>query len=149
MAKTTFFSSNNAFEKEFSRCCNQYPNLTMYVAWIGNPKAVIPFEYLYSLSKISAVIGVSFYQTHPEGIQLLMDLNANLRIAKDEILYHPKVPPYNNGSERAIRNIKVKQKISGQFKSDDGGWYVRQSAVGNRYRYQDRTKCFERFVTYC
>lgn len=35
-------------------------------------------------------------------------------------LYHPKVPPDNNGSERAIRNIKVKQKISGQFKTVQG-----------------------------
>ena len=35
-------------------------------------------------------------------------------------LYHPDVPPDNNASERAIRNIKVKQKISGQFKSSNG-----------------------------
>lgn len=34
-------------------------------------------------------------------------------------LYHLEVPPDNNGSERAIRNAKVKMKISNQFKSYD------------------------------
>lgn len=46
-------------------------------------------------------------------------------------LHHPKVPPDNNGSERAIRNLKVKQKISGHFKSNQGahGFAVLRSII--------------------
>jgi len=43
--------------------------------------------------------------------------------AQDKIftfLLDENIPPDNNGSERAIRNIKVKQKVSGQVKSLNG-----------------------------
>ena len=45
-----------------------------------------------------------------------------LRKNKDYLfpfLYHEKVPADNNASERAIRNVKVKQKLSGQFFNHD------------------------------
>lgn len=42
------------------------------------------------------------------------------RDAVFQFLYHGEIPPDNNGSERAIRNVKVKQKVSTQFKSVQG-----------------------------
>jgi transposase len=39
------------------------------------------------------------------------------REALFQFLYHPLIPSDNNGSERAIRIVKIKTKISGQFKS--------------------------------
>jgi transposase len=37
-----------------------------------------------------------------------------------EFLHNEHVPPDNNGSERAIRNVKIKQKVSTMFKSKLG-----------------------------
>jgi transposase len=38
-------------------------------------------------------------------------------------LFHEEVPPDNNASKRAIRNVIVKQKVSGQFKTEDGAQF--------------------------
>ncbi|MES2730547.1 MAG: transposase, partial [Bacteroidota bacterium] len=44
-------------------------------------------------------------------------------------LYHLDIPPDNNGSERAIRNVKVKQKVSGQFKYGQNAFCVIRSVI--------------------
>lgn len=44
-------------------------------------------------------------------------------------LYDLEIPPDNNGSERAIRNIRVKQKISGQFKGGQNSFCVLRSVI--------------------
>ena len=46
-----------------------------------------------------------------------------------QFLYHNFVPPDNNGSERAVRNIKVKQKISGQFNGGQKDFAVLRSVI--------------------
>jgi len=44
-------------------------------------------------------------------------------------LYNKYTPPDNNASERAIRNTKVKQKISGQFKSGQHIFCILRSVI--------------------
>jgi hypothetical protein len=98
----TFFTTNSSFEKEFQRCCKEYDSLEMFIAWIGDPKAVIPFEYIHGLQKISAVVGVSFSQSHPAGIAMLMNISAEIRIANEYNLFHPKVYIFSNANKRAV-----------------------------------------------
>ena len=44
-------------------------------------------------------------------------------------LYQKDIPPDNNSSERAIRNVKVKQKISGQFKTGQNVFCILRSII--------------------
>jgi transposase len=70
----------------------------------------------------------------PDKDKLALKLQKKLRKISHHILcflYYNDVPPDNNGSERAIRNIKVKQKVSGGFRSIDGadGFAVLRSVI--------------------
>ena len=86
-------------------------------------KELLKADYYYPnvkrqalFDKLHQLLHHPINEAHTKSITLQKKL-----LAKQEcILYfllQPNVPPDNNGSERAIRNIKLKQKISGQFKS--------------------------------
>ncbi|MDA3929486.1 MAG: transposase, partial [Prolixibacteraceae bacterium] len=59
----------------------------------------------------------------PENIPKLPAFKNRLKKHRNSVftfLFYPDVPFDNNGSERGIRNIKVKQKVSGAFRSERG-----------------------------
>lgn len=71
-------------------------------------------------AKLNKLLKTDIDPEHKEAVSLQKRLR-KYRQSIFTFLYHEKVPPDNNASERAIRNIKVKQKVSGQFKSQKGG----------------------------
>jgi transposase len=54
---------------------------------------------------------------------------SHCREALFTFLYHKEVPFHNNGSERAFRMVKVKAKISGQFKSLQNEFAMLRSVI--------------------
>lgn len=128
MANVTFFASTSQFESEFQRCCKQYDNLDMYIAWIGDPKNVIPFEYIHLLKSINAVVGISFCQSHPDGIKLLMDLTTDLRIAKENILYHPKVYIFSSKNKKEVFIGSSNFTYQGFYKNNEANVLIGGSA---------------------
>lgn len=83
--------------------------------------------YIHNLrrAQIEKRLGFLINYTLPDQKNELVTFQNRLKKHREYLLtflYRPEVPPDNNASERAIRNIKVKQKISGQFRSPHGAF---------------------------
>jgi len=81
--------------------------------YLGTNQKINEFE-----NQLTELLKIDYAGKHKKLRAFIKRLIKN-RSAVLTFLYHLEVPPDNNGSERAIRNAKVKMKISNQFKSVD------------------------------
>lgn len=98
----------------------------LLVETIAFKKTLLPEDYHKTLNqrtefeyRLTKLLEEPIRKKHPLAISLQNRL-VKYRQHIFTFLYYYQVPPDNNGSEQAIRNVKVKQKISCQFKSLKG-----------------------------
>jgi hypothetical protein len=74
-------------------------------------------------NRILKEFGILINQILPDKVEKIFPFQRRLKKRKDEVfnfLFYPDVPYDNNASEQSIRTIKVKQKVSGSFRSERG-----------------------------
>jgi len=87
-----------------------------------------PLEVATLNNKLDELLNVDFSKFHSKERAFIKRMNKHRQsilvlCTKYEVftfLTCLEVPPDNNASERAIRNVKVKTKVSGQFRNKDG-----------------------------
>ncbi|MFH2142420.1 MAG: IS66 family transposase [Bacteroidota bacterium] len=89
-------------------------------------ESLTPADYLqpiFQRTVLENVLNKLLVDVIPDNMKEVLTFQKRMIKYKNYIftfLYLLDVPPDNNASERAIRNIKVKQKVSGQFKTANG-----------------------------
>ena len=78
-----------------------------------------PAEVAALHANLDELLAVDCAKFHSKEQAFIKRLNKH-RQSIFTFLSYPEVPPDNNASERAIRNVKVKTKVSGQFRNKEG-----------------------------
>jgi transposase len=128
-ADETDDQSSNAFAQGIRSVIKQ--GLDLRKTWIaGNIPADKEHPTVKLIEKqFNELLAISLDdKTYPQTIVFQKSLLKH-RAFMFPFLYNLDVPPDNNGSERAIRNVKVKQKISGHFKTGQKVFCVLRSVI--------------------
>jgi hypothetical protein len=90
-ASVDVLSTNLALTAQFSRLVRSYPNMAFAVAWASADTAIFR-QLLKRRRRISrAVIGIHFYQTHPDVLDKFVG-STNVRfVLQPHGVFHPKV----------------------------------------------------------
>jgi transposase len=115
----------NFFEERYQSAWATSFKKMLYDA-IKLKKGLTPSDYCYPINqrtKLENELELLLQTPIPQGMKEVCTFQKRINRYKNYLftfLYYHEVPPDNNASERAIRNIKVKQKVSGQFKTKNG-----------------------------
>lgn len=115
----------NFFEERYQSSWATSFKKMLYEA-IKLKKTLSPSDYLYPIDQrtnLEKNLSLLLQNPIPEEMKEVCTFQKRIIRYKNYLftfLYYHEVPPDNNASERAIRNIKVKQKVSGQFKTQKG-----------------------------
>jgi hypothetical protein len=115
---------NNFVENLKSQWSNKVK--TLFLRAIELKNKMTEDDYLKSSNEVTELneeldelLKIDYANFHPKEQAFIKRLIKH-RQSIFTFLIYPYVPPDNNASERAIRNIKIKMKVSGQFRNDVG-----------------------------
>jgi hypothetical protein len=88
----------------FRRLSKKFDKIEIISAWLGNPKKGIPYAYLDGMKKIDVYAGISFNQTHPDGIKHFNNLDQckKLCLIDEPFTFHMKLYHFHNDYESAL-----------------------------------------------
>lgn len=115
----------NFFEERYKSDWATFFKNMLYEA-LSLKKSLSPPDYYYPINqrtKLEQKLDSLLQASIPQHMKEVCTFQKRIVRYKNYLftfLYYPDVPPDNNASERAIRNIKVKQKVSGQFRTTRG-----------------------------
>lgn len=90
-------------QDEFLRLSTKFDKLEIISAWLGNPAKEIPYSYLSLFNRVDVFAGISFCQTHPNGIKYILNSkNYHLQLIDEPFTFHMKVYHFYNESESAL-----------------------------------------------
>lgn len=92
----TYLNTSKEFQREFARLMKTYKNYYWMVAWGGDPFSVTEVLHRNSAKIKELVVGLHFYQTHPDFIERFIDNKCVKFVKNTSGIFHPKVYLFKN-----------------------------------------------------
>jgi hypothetical protein len=94
-----YINNSQELQHEFTRLMKYYKDYHWMAAWAGNPFNATKALHKYSAKIKELVVGLHFYQTHPDFIEQFIDHKRVKFIKNTSGVFHPKVYLFVNNNK--------------------------------------------------